>query len=99
MVEIYGKFAQVILGTVIYWLLVDLYLHVRIQRGPDPPEKNVKILGFLVMTKPSIRLYFIYKNVLIAFLYIFLIDKIKCKYEGGSICNENPFIAPSINAL
>ena len=21
------------------------------------------------------------------------------KYEGGSICNENPFIAPSTNAL
>ena len=24
---------------------------------------------------------------------------IKLWYEGGSICNENPFITPSINAL
>ena len=22
-----------------------------------------------------------------------------CNYEGGSICNENPFITPSTNAL
>ena len=28
-----------------------------------------------------------------------MIAKLKTKYEGGSICNENPFITPSTNAL
>ena len=30
--------------------------------------------------------------------YVKFIDTI-IKYEGGSICNENPFITPSTNAL
>ena len=27
------------------------------------------------------------------------VQKEKASYEGGSICNENPFITPSTNAL
>ena len=27
------------------------------------------------------------------------LEEIKNIYEGGSICNENPFITPSTNAL
>ena len=26
-------------------------------------------------------------------------SNLNCIYEGGSICNENPFITPSTNAL
>ena len=29
----------------------------------------------------------------------FLIFEGRCSYEGGSICNENPLLTPSTNAL
>ena len=32
-------------------------------------------------------------------LYLNLKEVLVCMYEGGSICNENPFITPSKNAL
>ena len=40
-----------------------------------------------------------YGNKRIGATAIISVDNSKNLYEGGSICNENPFITPSTNAL
>ena len=41
---------------------------------------------------------FVYCLLLLS-LCIRVLRLVQVLYEGGSICNENPFITPSINAL
>ena len=55
----------------------------------EPPGKSKMVIGFLRNTDAD-ALSEVTRGRFV---------KPSMKYEGGSICNENPFITPSTNAL
>ena len=57
-----------------------------------------KKVGTHNMFKPSSNFVDRSKAMLLLWI-LFVIYLSRLSYEGGSICNENPFITPSTNAL